>query len=149
MGVYGLAWTPAIIFETIWTPGPNFGSKGPLAPNLKIAIFLLNLTIWVSMDLPWHQQPFLKWSGPRDQIFAPRALWPQIKTRQKGLQNNRLPWFIKNTRPSSSSIMGNNLSIHFLYTMSAFLKSKLSIKYPITIYRGFGLSILPKKYRLV
>ena len=44
MGVYGLAWTPAFIFETIWTPGPNFGSKGPLAPNLKIAIFSQNLS---------------------------------------------------------------------------------------------------------
>ena len=55
MGVYGLAWTPAFIFETIWTPGPNFGSKGPLAPNFKIAIFSQNLTIWVSMDLPGPQ----------------------------------------------------------------------------------------------
>ena len=33
MGVYGLAWTPAFIFDTIWTPGPNFGSKGPLVLN--------------------------------------------------------------------------------------------------------------------
>ena len=39
MGVYGLAWTPAISFEVIWTPGPNFGSKGPLAPNSKICKF--------------------------------------------------------------------------------------------------------------
>ena len=60
MGVYGLAWTPAIIFETIWTLGPNFGSKGPLAPNLKIAIFSQNLTIWVSMDLPGPQHSYLK-----------------------------------------------------------------------------------------
>ena len=52
MGVYGLAWTPAFIFETIWTPGPNFGSKAPLAPNLKIATFSQNLIIWVSIDLP-------------------------------------------------------------------------------------------------
>ena len=58
MGVYGLAWTPAIIFETIWTPGPNFGSMGPLSPNLKIAIFSQNLTIWVSMDLPRPQHSF-------------------------------------------------------------------------------------------
>ena len=60
MGVYGLAWTPAFIFETIWTPGPNFGSKGPLAPNLKIAISSQNLTVWVSMDLPGPLQPLLK-----------------------------------------------------------------------------------------
>ena len=60
MGVYGLAWTQAFIFETIWTPGPNFGSKGPLAPNFKIAIIVQNLTIWVSMDLPGALQPFLK-----------------------------------------------------------------------------------------
>ena len=40
MGVYGLAWTPAFIFETIWTPGPNFGSKGPLAPNFENCNFL-------------------------------------------------------------------------------------------------------------
>ena len=40
MGIYGLAWTPAISFEVIWTPGPNFGSKGLLAPNSKICTFL-------------------------------------------------------------------------------------------------------------
>ena len=33
MGVYGLAGTPAISFEVIWTPGPKFGPKGLLAPN--------------------------------------------------------------------------------------------------------------------
>ena len=76
MGVYGLAWTPAFIFETIWTPGPNFGSKGPLAPNLKIAIFSQNLTIWVSMDLPGPQHSYLRQFGPRGQILGPRALWP-------------------------------------------------------------------------
>ena len=43
MGVYGLAWTPAFIFETIWTLGQNFGFKVPLALNLKIAIFQINL----------------------------------------------------------------------------------------------------------
>ena len=63
MGVYGLAWTPAFIFETIWTLGPNFGSKGSLAPNLKIAIFLQNLTKWVSMKLP----------GPPSNHF--RVIW--------------------------------------------------------------------------
>ena len=55
MGVYGLAWTSAFIFETIRTPGPNFGSKAPFVPNLKIAIFSQNLTIWVSIDLPGSQ----------------------------------------------------------------------------------------------
>ena len=60
MGVYGLAWTSAFIFETIWTPGPNFGSKAPLAPNLKIAIFSQNLTIWVSIDLPGPQNSYLR-----------------------------------------------------------------------------------------
>ena len=40
MGVYGLAWTPAFIFEVIWTPEPNFWSKGPLVPNSKISNFL-------------------------------------------------------------------------------------------------------------
>ena len=63
MGAYGLAWTPAIIFETIWTLRPNFGSKGPLAPNLKIAIFLQNPTKWVSMKLP----------GPPSNHF--RVIW--------------------------------------------------------------------------
>ena len=72
MGVNGLAWTPAIIFETIWTPGPNFGSKGPLAPNLKIAIFSQNLTIWVSMDLPGPQHSYLRQFEPRGQILGPR-----------------------------------------------------------------------------
>merc|ERR1711989_80061 len=80
MGVYGLAWTPAFIFETIWTLGPNFGSKGPLAPNLKIAIFSQNLTIWVSMDLSGPQHSYLRQFGPRGQILGPRALglkiWP-------------------------------------------------------------------------
>ena len=74
MGAYGLAWTLAIIFETIWTPGPNFGSKGPLAPNLKIAIFLQNPTKWVSMKLPgppsnhfrviWTLGPTFESTGP-------------------------------------------------------------------------------------
>ena len=40
MGVYGLAWTPATIFKVIWSQGPNFGSKGPLAPISKICNFL-------------------------------------------------------------------------------------------------------------
>ena len=39
MGVYGLTWSPAIIYEVSWTLGPNFGSKGPLAPNSKIYTF--------------------------------------------------------------------------------------------------------------
>ena len=72
MGVYGLAWTPTFIFETIWTPGPNFESKGPLAPNFKIAIFQLNLTIWVSIrqfvifkDVANHGSPGQKY--PTDQ----------------------------------------------------------------------------------
>ena len=79
MGVYGLAWTPAFIFKVIWTPVPNFWSMGPLAPYLKISIFAQNLTILVSMDLPGPLQPLLKWFGPGDQIFGPRALWPQIQ----------------------------------------------------------------------
>ena len=87
MGVYGLAWTPAIIFVTIWTPGPNFGSKGPLAPNFKIAIIIQNLTIWVSMDLPGALQPFLKLFGPQDQILGPRALWPKIQKFANFSQN--------------------------------------------------------------
>ena len=33
MGVYGLTWTQAIMFEVIWTLLPNFRSKGPLAKN--------------------------------------------------------------------------------------------------------------------
>ena len=40
MGVYGLPWTPSIIFELIWTLGPNFGSKGLLEPNSKICAFV-------------------------------------------------------------------------------------------------------------
>ena len=40
MGVYGLALTPAMIFEVIGTLGPNFGPKGLLAPNSKIYSFL-------------------------------------------------------------------------------------------------------------
>ena len=53
MGVYGLAWTPAISLEVIWTPGPNFGSKGLLAPNSKICTFLTkphNLGVY---ELAW------------------------------------------------------------------------------------------------
>ena len=42
MGVYGLAGTPAISFEVIWTPGQNFGPKGLLAPNSIIYSFLTN-----------------------------------------------------------------------------------------------------------
>ena len=30
--------TPAIIFETIWTSGPNFVFKGPFAPNTKFQL---------------------------------------------------------------------------------------------------------------
>ena len=98
MGVYGLAWTPAFIFETIWTPGPNFGSKGPLAPNLKIAIFSQNLTIWVSMDLPGPQHSYLRQFGPRGPILGPRALWPQnskicnFLTKPHNMDVYRLTW---------------------------------------------------------
>ena len=74
MGAYGLAWTLAIIFETIWTPGQNFGSKGPLVPNLKIAIFLQNPTKWVSMKLPGPPAIILGWFGPWGKLLGPRTL---------------------------------------------------------------------------
>ena len=35
MGVYGVAWTPAINFQMIRTPGSKFWVKGPFATNLK------------------------------------------------------------------------------------------------------------------
>ena len=79
MGVYGLAWTPAFIFATIWTPGPNFGSKGPLAPNLKIAIFSQNLTIWVSKDLPGPQHSYLRQFGPRAKFWVQGPFGPKLK----------------------------------------------------------------------
>ena len=73
MGVYGLAWTPAFIFETIWTLGPNFGSKGPLV-QIKNCNFLQNPTKWVSMKLPgppsnhfrviWTLGPTFESTGP-------------------------------------------------------------------------------------
>ena len=40
MGVYGFAWTPAIIFKVIWTWGPNFWFNSPLAPDSKNCNFL-------------------------------------------------------------------------------------------------------------
>ena len=45
--------------------------------NFKL--FPQNPTIWVSMDLPWPQQSFLRWLRPRGQILGPRAFWHQIK----------------------------------------------------------------------
>ena len=39
-GVYGLAWTYAVIHEVIWTLGLNFGSLGALATNSKICTFI-------------------------------------------------------------------------------------------------------------
>ena len=41
MGVYGITCTPATIFKVIWSLGPNFCSKGPLAPNSKNCNFLI------------------------------------------------------------------------------------------------------------
>ena len=40
MGVYGLAWTPAIIFKVIWALGPHCWFKGLLDPNWIICNFL-------------------------------------------------------------------------------------------------------------
>ena len=60
MGVYGLAWTPAISFEVNRTLG---------AFRLQIkksALFSLNSTIWV-YGLAWPQQSVLSWFGPQIQ----------------------------------------------------------------------------------
>ena len=40
MGVYGLAWTPALIFEVIFDYGTKFLNQGPFGPNLKKCNFL-------------------------------------------------------------------------------------------------------------
>ena len=74
MGVYGLAWTPAIIFEVIWTLGPNFGSKGPLAPNSKICNFLTkphNMGVYgftwtqaIMFEVIWTLLPNFRSKGP-------------------------------------------------------------------------------------
>ena len=60
MGVYGLALTPAIISQGIWTQGPKFGSEGSLVPNKNIAIFLQNPIMRVFMDSPGPQQSYLR-----------------------------------------------------------------------------------------
>ena len=43
----------AIFFEVIWTTGPNFGSKGPLAPNSKICNFSTKPHNMGVYGLPW------------------------------------------------------------------------------------------------
>ena len=76
MGVYGLAWTPAISFEVIWTLGPNFGSKGPLAPNSKICKFLTKPHNMGVYGLAWTSAIILKviWpSGPNFGSKGPLA----------------------------------------------------------------------------
>ena len=42
MGVFGLAWTPAFIFETIWTPWAKFWVQGPFGPELENCYFQTN-----------------------------------------------------------------------------------------------------------
>ena len=53
---------------------------GPLAPNLKIAIFSQNITIWASMDLPGPLQPFLSDLDPGTKFFGPFS--PKFKNLQ-------------------------------------------------------------------
>ena len=67
MGVYGLAWTPAISFEVNRTLG---------AFRLQIkksALFSLNSTIWV-YGLAWPQQSVLSWFGPQIQSLQNGSL---------------------------------------------------------------------------
>ena len=79
---YGCLWTwldPSIHIWGNLDPGAKFWAQGPFGPILKNCYFPLNLAIWVSIDLPGPQHSYLKWFGPRDQIFGPMALWPQIQ----------------------------------------------------------------------
>ena len=79
IGVYGLAWIPATTLKVIWTRGPNFWSKGPLAPNSKICNFLTKPHKMGVYGITWTPAIILGWFWPWGQIFAPRVLWPQIQ----------------------------------------------------------------------
>ena len=52
----------------IWTPGPNFWSKGPLAPNSKIFYSLTKPTIWVSISC--NQIFWVCWAPPRNRVLG-------------------------------------------------------------------------------
>ena len=66
MGIYLLAWTPAIMFQVIWTPWPNFGSKGPLAPTRpnNMEVYELAWTPAIILKVIWSPRPDFGSKGP-------------------------------------------------------------------------------------
>ena len=55
------------------------GSKGPMAPNKKNAIFPLNKTIWLSMEFPGPLQSFLSDLDPRTKFLVQGPFGPLSK----------------------------------------------------------------------
>ena len=53
MGVYGLAWTPAIIFGVTLTPGVQILVQGPFGAKLKICNFLTKPHNMGVYELAW------------------------------------------------------------------------------------------------
>ena len=67
MGVYGLGWTPAIIFGVTPTPGVQILVQGPFGAKLKICNFLTKPHNMGVYELAWTQQSFLGQLGPQQQ----------------------------------------------------------------------------------
>ena len=80
MGVYGLAWTPAISFRGIRTPGAKFWVQGAFGPKFKNLHFCHKTPqygcLWTRLD-PSNQ--FSGDSDPCGRILGPRGFWNQIK----------------------------------------------------------------------
>ena len=95
MGVYGLAWTPAIIIVVIWTLGPNFGPIGLLAPNSKICTFVTKPHNMGVCGLHWAPATF--WEVTRT---------PGVQICTKGFlaPNSKICTFV--TKPHNMGVCG-------------------------------------------
>ena len=102
MGVYRLALTPAISFEVIWTLGPNFGSKAPLALNLKIAIFSQKPYNMGVYRLAWTPVIIFEVIWILGLNSGSKGLWPQTQKSALLLQNPTIWVSTDLTRPQQS-----------------------------------------------
>ena len=81
MGVYGLAWTPAIVFEVTLTPGVQIWVQGPFGVKFKNLHFCHKTPqygcLWTCLD-----PSYLFWGD-----LDPRAFWCQIQKSSLFSQN--------------------------------------------------------------
>ena len=75
-----LSLDPTTHFKVNWTPGPNFGSQGPLAPNSKICNFLTNPNNMGVYGLAWTPGIFYEvFCTPGPNFGSKAQLAPNLK----------------------------------------------------------------------